>query len=307
MRTIAVLNQKGGVGKTTTVANLGGALGRSGKDICLVDMDPQVHLTLHFGQELADGSPSVYDLLTRQVSISDVAVKLNDRLCLLPASVDLAATETELAGETAREHRLAEVLRAHSLPTDFVLIDCPPALGLLTLNALAAADDVLIPLQPQFLALQGLGKLLETIALVHRHINPRLRVLGVVLCMYESVTRLTGEVVADLETFLAAERGNDSPWSEARIFRTCIRRNVKLAECPSFGQTIFDYEPRCHGAEDYAALGEEFLACHAPPADPSPPSEPAIPPPMCDPTTGRTPPQAGPWTDVPDLDPRKWV
>ncbi len=189
------------------------------------------------------------------------------------------------------------------------LIDCPPSLGLLTLNALSAADEVVIPLQPHFLALQGLGKLLETIALVQRRINPPLRVGGVVLCMYESSTKLSGEVLGDLKNFLASSRGTNLPWSQARIFETVIRRNIKLAECPSYGTTIFDYEPHSRGAEDYRALAEEFLSSPEPPpeaiarpvptaateadqtaaTDPAPPSQP---PPAEPPTPATQPPPA---------------
>ena len=141
-----------------------------------------------------------------------------------------------------------------------MLVDCPPSLGLLTLNALSAAEEILIPLQPHFLALQGLGRLLETVSLVQRRINPGLRVAGVIFCMFESNTRLSGEVVGDVASFFAGERSRSSPWSGVRIYQTRIRRNIKLAECPSHGTTILHYEPTSHGAEDYAALADEFLA-----------------------------------------------
>jgi chromosome partitioning protein len=144
------------------------------------------------------------------------------------------------------------------MPHELVMIDCPPSLGLLTLNALAAADEVLIPLQPHFLALQGLGKLLETVALVQRRINPGLRVGGVMLCMYETGTHLAAEVVADVQGFFDAARGTACPWSDVRIFQTVIRRNVKLAECPSHGMTIFEYDAASNGASDYRNLADEF-------------------------------------------------
>ncbi|MFA6133607.1 MAG: ParA family protein [Phycisphaerae bacterium] len=260
MRTIAVINQKGGVGKTTTVVNLGAALAEAGRRVCLLDMDPQSHLTLHLGIEPGNGQRSMYDLLTDEVAVPDAAVMVAERLHLVPADIDLAAAEVELVGTVGREQILRDRLATADLPYDLVMIDCPPSLGLLTLNALAAADDVLIPLQPHFLALQGLGKLLETVALVQKRINPRLKVLGVVLCMYESTARLTGEVVADLRGFLDASRSGESPWSQARIFESVIRRNVKLAECPSYGKTIFKYEPSSNGAADYARLATEFLS-----------------------------------------------
>jgi chromosome partitioning protein len=259
VRTIAVINQKGGVGKTTTVANLGAAIAACGHETCLIDLDPQSHLTLHFGVEPGAGDVSTYDVLTSNASIGSGVVQVGRNLWLVPSVIDLAAAEMELVGTVGREQILRDRLTAQVLPYQFVLIDCPPSLGLLTLNALASASEVLIPLQPHFLALQGLGKLLETVTLVQRRINPNLRVSGVVLCMYETTTRLAGEVSADLQQFFAAARGTQTPWSQTRIYQTVIRRNVKLAECPSHGKTIFDYEPYSHGAEDYRSLAEEFL------------------------------------------------
>jgi chromosome partitioning protein len=158
-----------------------------------------------------------------------------------------------------REQVLGDRLAAKPLPYQYVMIDCPPSLGLLTLNALAAADEVLIPLQPHFLALQGLGKLLETVALVQRRINPRLRVAGVAVCMYESAAKLSAEVLADLRAFFEAARGGPTPWADARIYENYIRRNIKLAESPSYGKSIFDYEPYSNGARDYERLAEEFV------------------------------------------------
>lgn len=260
VKTYAVINQKGGVGKTTTVANLGAAIAAKGHDLCLIDLDPQSHLTLHYGLEPGATPLSVYDVLTAEATLADAAVPVGDHLRVVPAVIDLAAAEVELVGTVGREQILKDKIDAAPLPCQYVLIDCPPSLGLLTLNALAAADAVIIPLQPHFLALQGLGKLLETVSLVRKRINPKLQVAGVILCMYEKGTRLAGEVVADLTQFLESSRGQDCPWAHARVFENVIRRNVKLAECPSHGQTIFQYEPASNGAEDYAALADEFLA-----------------------------------------------
>ena len=259
VHTIAVINQKGGVGKTTTVANLGAAIAARGCRVCLIDLDPQAHLTLHFNIEPGPKTVSVYDILSGRAGFADACVKVDEHLTVVPSVIDLAAAEVELAGTVGREQILRDQLVGRSLPFELVLIDCPPSLGLLTLNALAAADEVLIPLQPHFLALQGLGKLLETISLVQRRINPRLRVGGVMLCMYESTTRLAAEVVRDLHEFFQAGRASPSPWSEARIFTAVIRRNIKLAECPSYGKTIFDYEPASNGAADYRELAREFM------------------------------------------------
>jgi len=259
---IAVINQKGGVGKTTTVANLGQALAAAGCDVCLVDLDPQSHLTLHFGIEPGATRTSIYDVLTDRADIRSAILPVADRLWLVPSEIDLAAAEVELAATVGREQILRDSLREPPLPQKLVLIDCPPSLGLLTLNALAAADEVMIPLQPHFLALHGLGKLLETVGLVQRRINPVLRVAGVILCMYETGTRLAAEVVADLRAFLQAARHLDCPWNRTRIFRSIIRRNIKLAECPSHGKTIFQYDSSSRGAADYAALADEFAACY---------------------------------------------
>ena len=262
MRTIAVINQKGGVGKTTTVANLGAALAGRGCDVCLFDLDPQSHLTLHLGVEPGSTAKSIYDVLGAGADLSAVRLKVGERLYLVPSEIDLAGAEVELAATVGRELILRDALAACSLGCQLALIDCPPSLGLLTLNALAAASDMLIPLQPHFLALQGLGKLLETASLVQRRINPLLTVGGVILCMYETGTRLAAEVVADLRAFFDAARGGDCPWSNARIFHTVIRRNIKLAECPSHGKTIFQYDPASRGAADYGALADEFVRCY---------------------------------------------
>jgi chromosome partitioning protein len=267
VRTIAVINQKGGVGKTTTVANLGAAVASCGRAVCLIDLDPQSHLTLHLGVEPGSCPVSMYDVLTGDADLVSATVRLGEHLWLAPSVIDLAAAEVELVGTVGREQILRDRLAASTLPVELALIDCPPSLGLLTLNALAAADDVIIPLQPHFLALQGLGKLLETVSLVQRRINPPLKVLGVILCLYESTAKLSAEVTDDLRQFLDGARSSATPWSQARIFETVIRRNIKLAECPSYGKTIFDYEPSSHGAEDYGKFAEEFLALVFPSSD----------------------------------------
>jgi len=259
VRRIAVTNQKGGVGKTTTTANLAAALAQRGCNVCLVDLDPQAHLTMHFGIDTRSLSASMYDVMTADVPLTRAAVLIEPNLTVVPSTIDLAAAEVELAGEVGREQVLHDRLTTEGLPYDVVMIDCAPSLGLLTLNALAATEEVLIPMQPHFLALQGLGRLLETVALVQRRINPRLKVAGVVFCMYESGTRLAGEVIADVQEFFQAARVSRTPWSRTRIFDTRIRRNVKLAECPSHGTTILHYDRSSHGAQDYSALAEEFL------------------------------------------------
>jgi chromosome partitioning protein len=273
MRRIAVINQKGGVGKTTTTVNLAAALARKGQRVVVIDLDPQAHASAHLGLEPDGSRPSMYNALVENVPLASVRQHIADNLWLMGADINLAAAEMELAGVVGREVILRDLLEQDaSTPLslggrgvggegeafDYLLMDCGPSLGVLTLNALACADEVLIPLQPHYLALHGLSKLLETTSLVAKRINPPLIVSGIVLCLYESTTKLAGEVVRDLEGFLAKSKGFATPWSKAEIFATRIRRNIKLAECPSFGKSIFDYAPSSNGAEDYAALADEL-------------------------------------------------
>lgn len=259
MRRIAILNQKGGVGKTTTAVNLAAALARQGQRVCVLDLDPQAHATTHLGIEPDGQSPSLYDVLVDSKPLAEARRQIEDHLWLVGSDINLAAAEVELAGVVGREVILRDQLDQDRAVFDFILMDCAPSLGVLTLNALAAATEVFIPLQPHFLALHGMSKLLETTALVAKRINPLLRVTGILFCLYEAHTRLAQEVEKDLEAYLEKSRGTAVPWAEAKIFSTRIRRNIKLAECPSFGQTIFTYAPTCHGAEDYAALAREVL------------------------------------------------
>jgi chromosome partitioning protein len=259
VKIIAVINQKGGVGKTTTTANLGAAIAAAGRRVCLMDLDPQCHLTLHFGLDGDSDHANIYDVFTGEAPFESILMPVADNLMLAGASIDLAGLESHLAGHAGREYRLARAIEASGLDFDYLIIDCPPSLGLLTLNALATADEAIIPMQPQFLALQGMARLLQTISLVHQRINPKLTVRGVVLCMFERITRLANEVVMELHRFFDASRETTTPWSNARVFETVVRRNIRLAESPSHGQSIFDYDARSHGAEDYHALAEEFL------------------------------------------------
>ena len=265
-RVLAVMNQKGGVGKTTTSVNLAAGLADAGRRVLLVDLDPQGHASIHLGVEPEGSEPSVYDVFTGELPLDRCTRAVGENLTVLPANIDLAAAEMELIDAANRETVLRTALTRHlaaceqeGRPIDFVLFDCPPSLGVLTINALVAATEVIIPLQPHFFALQGLSKLFQTTAMVARRINRGLVVGGVVLCMYERGTRLAADVCEDLAAFLD-EADPTAPWADAVIFETRIRRNIKLAEAPSFGLPIFGYARGCNGAQDYARLSGEVLA-----------------------------------------------
>ena len=264
MRIIALMNQKGGVGKTTTTVNLGAAMAEIGQKVCLIDLDPQAHLTINYGIDPTPDTVSLYDVLLGDASFLEAVHKIDDNIALVPSSIDLAAAEIELVSVLGRETLLRKKLESAQHDFDVILLDCPPSLGLLTLNALSVADEVIIPMQPHFLALQGVAKLLETVQLVNKRMNPRLKVSGIALTMFDSQTKLSNEVVAELNGFIEAAQGKPLPWANARVFRTRIRRNIKLAESPSFGQHILKYDPASNGAADYRALAREVLAVGGP-------------------------------------------
>ena len=260
MRSIAIINQKGGVGKTTTAVNLAASLADSGHRVCLIDMDPQAHASLHLGVSVAASIDSVYGVLTGRRKLADVRQAVADKFWLVASHLDLAAAELELASEVGRETILSDCIAQDSEAFDFLILDCPPSLGILTLNALTAVGEVLLPLQPHFLALHGLSKLLHTVQVVSDRLNSDLRLTGVVLCMFDAGTRLANEVANDVCAFFGQHRDSGGPWREADIFATRIRRNIRLAEAPSFGQSIFQYSPHSHGAEDYRRLAGELTA-----------------------------------------------
>ena len=263
-RILALMNQKGGVGKTTTTVNLGAGLARLGRRVLMIDLDPQAHLSLHLGIDPDTLDKSMYDLLSdHDTTAAQTVQQINRNLGLLPAEVNLAGIESELADKAATgfaQTVLRNKTRDLVQQFDDVLIDCPPSLGLLTINALTVAREVIVPMQAHFLALQGLGKLFETIQMIRQGVNPDLLVAGVVLCMHERQTLLANEVMSDLSGFLEQARGTEAPWRDAIVFQPPIRRNIKLAEAPSFGQAIFDYDPTCHGAADYGQLAQSVAA-----------------------------------------------
>ena len=261
-RQIALINQKGGVGKTTTTVNLGAALAASGLRVLMIDLDPQAHLTLSLGIDPDELELSIYDLLAdSSVVAADVVrdVPGCEGLGVLPADTNLAGIESELA-EQVKTGLAQTLLRNKCQPIlkhfDYVLIDCPPSLGLLTINGLTCAKEIIVPMQAHFLALQGMGKLFETINMIRMGINPTLTVSGVVLCMHEANTILASDVVTDVEAFFETARGTELPWSEAVVYQPPIRRNIKLAEAPSFGQSVLTYANDSNGAKDYAKLAK---------------------------------------------------
>jgi chromosome partitioning protein len=251
MRRIAFMNQKGGVGKTTTVANLGAALVELGHPVLVVDVDPQANLTAHLDLGLDGDGPTVYEVITGRARADDAIVETAMKgLFLLPSSLDLSGAEIELVQQMGRETILRESLEAHFRGTDrydFLLLDCPPSLGLLSLNALTTATEVMIPIQTQFFALRGMSKLLEVIELVKRRLRPELTITAIIPAIADMRTRLTAEVIQEIRGFFGE-----------KVTRTLIRTNVRLAEAPSHGKTILMYDPSARGAADYRRLAREL-------------------------------------------------
>jgi chromosome partitioning protein len=248
-RIYAIANQKGGVGKTTTAVNLSAYLALSGKRVLLLDLDPQCNASSSLGIDKGKVVSSSYEVLLGSVTPAKATLKnakLN--LSIVPASPALAAAEIELVGELAREYRLRQALGAEMDKFDYILIDCPPSLGLLTVNALTAANGVLIPVQCEYLALEGLSQLTRTVQLVRQRLNPQLDIRGLVMTMYDTRTALAQQVVAEVEKFFTG-----------KVFKTKIPRNVRLSEAPSHGVPIIAYAPSSPGSQAYRALAQELI------------------------------------------------
>ncbi|MCK9416696.1 MAG: AAA family ATPase [Candidatus Dojkabacteria bacterium] len=259
MEIFVIANQKGGVGKTTTVLNLGASLARKGKKVLVIDLDPQANLSsgLGFTRQFdknswneEDGAPykNIYDVLINHVPLSKVFVTTSqENLFLVPSHLSLAGAEIEMVNIIARETLLKKAISEFNQDIDYILIDCPPSLSLLTINALTASDYLIIPIQCEYFALEGLGQLIQTTKLV-KGINPNLQIGGIVLTMFDSRTRLSSNVVDDVRAHF-----------KEKAFKTLVPRNVRLSEAPSFGQSIFEYDNNSTGAKAYADLAQEFI------------------------------------------------
>lgn len=247
---ISVANQKGGVGKTTTTVNLGACLASLGKKVLLVDMDAQGNATSGVGIRKPDVTRDIYDVLVNELPIDEVTLTTeHENLSIVPATLQLAGAEIELTSMMARESRLKGSLAEVSSQYDYILIDCPPSLGHLTINSFTASDSILIPVQCEYYALEGLSQLLNTVRLVQKHFNPELEIEGVLLTMYDARTNLGNEVVEEVRKYF-----------REKVYETIIPRNIRLSEAPSHGKPIIDYDPRSRGAEVYQALAKEVVS-----------------------------------------------
>jgi len=247
---IAVTNQKGGVGKTTTSVNLSAALATLGKRVLLVDIDPQGNTTSGIGVNKADVTNCVYDVIINDVHPKDAILPTQiSGLSILPATIQLAGAEIELVPTISREVRLKKSLHLVKHMFDYIIIDCPPSLGILTINSLTAADSVIIPIQCEYYALEGLSQLLNTVRLVQKHLNTSLQIEGVLLTMFDARTNLGIQVIEEVKKYF-----------QQKVYQTVIPRNVRLSEAPSHGESIITYDPRSKGAEVYLELAKEVIS-----------------------------------------------
>ena len=247
-KVIVIANQKGGVAKTTTSVNLAASLAHYKKKVLLLDLDPQGNASSGLGVNKAALEHSTYDVLVNFVPIDKITIEINKKLSLVPAKVELAGADMELVSAISRESRLKNALDDVRDAYDYIIIDTPPSLGLLTLNALTAADSFLVPIQCEYYALEGLSQLLSTIKIVQKNLNPKLEMEGILMTMFDNRTNLANQVVADVK-----ENFKD------KVFKTIIPRNVRLSEAPSFGMSIIDYDIKSKGAETYLALAKEVI------------------------------------------------
>ncbi|MEI7616544.1 MAG: AAA family ATPase [Actinomycetota bacterium] len=248
-RVIAIANQKGGVGKSTTAVDLTSYLGQFGFKTLIVDMDPQSNTTSGIGITDISGKSSIYNVLISGENISQVIVKTQYKnLEAVPSSIQLAGAEVELVSSMKREYKLKEALDKHKEDYDYIVIDCPPALGLLTINALSAATEVIIPIQCEYYALEGLGQLINTIRLVKENLNPDLAIAGALMTMYDPRIKLAEQVIAEVKKYFPD-----------KVYKTIIPRNVRLSEAPSYGKPIFLYDPECKGAQAYKSFTKEVI------------------------------------------------
>ncbi|WP_295745932.1 AAA family ATPase [uncultured Limosilactobacillus sp.] len=249
---IALANQKGGVGKTTTSVNLGACLANDGQRVLLIDLDPQGNATSGLGVDKRQIEQSVYDVMINDVPLTDVIQPSSHQgLDIAPTTIELSGAEVELTSMMARETRLKDAFGDVRDQYDYILIDCPPSLGLLTINAFTAADSILIPVQSEYYAMEGLSQLMNTMKLVQKHFNRNLKIEGVLLTMFDKRTNLGQQVNSEVQKFFGDQ-----------VYKTIIPRNVRLSEAPSYGQAIIDYDPRSTGAKVYQQLAKEVLADH---------------------------------------------